>query len=37
MALGALVAAASAWAVVRATDVVSLGVARFACGGAWAA
>lgn len=35
MALGALVAAASAWAAVAATDVVPLGVAQFISGGAW--
>jgi hypothetical protein len=35
MALGALVAAASAWAAAQAPDVVSLGVAQFISGGAW--
>ena len=35
MALGALVAAAAAWAAAQATDVVSLGTAQFIAGGAW--
>jgi Major Facilitator Superfamily len=35
MALGALVAAASAWAAAQATDVVWLAVTQFVCGGAW--
>ena len=35
MALGALLGAASAWAATQATDVVSLGLAQFICGGAW--
>lgn len=33
--MGALVAAGSAWAAAQATNVVSLGVAQFICGGAW--
>jgi MFS family permease len=37
MAGGALVAAASAWAAKQATDVLTLSVAQFVCGGAWAA
>ncbi|WAC91556.1 MFS transporter [Mycobacterium sp. Aquia_213] len=37
MMVGALVAAGSAWAAALATDVVSLGIAQFVCGAAWAA
>jgi MFS family permease len=37
MALGAVVAAGSAGAAARATDVVSLGIAQFVCGAAWGA
>jgi Major Facilitator Superfamily len=37
MALGALVGAAAAWATAHATDLISLSVAQFICGGAWGA